>query len=514
MSEKQIIHNRFDPRTTKTVIVHDGRFHADDMLFVAMANIAAKKYKNSITVVRTSQLPTEYDKTTIVGDIGFGVYDHHQNIDGTDAIGTQEHSQGERMAASCGILYHEIKDLLFPGDSETKKVFEAFIDIIEHCDNTPDNNTFSDSINLLTPIDENEMEAATQKAALYCETVVNGFISAHEKECSGKTWAIPRVCSGIVPGVVEKRDARYWKASNQLKNKYKYVSFNNKLNMKLRSMDTYSLACGVLNQRTRQYWRDEIERNDLVQINEMERREKEDWPVAVKAMKNRTIEMDNYIPYGPYVKEIPALFVVLPSQRGGYTITILKTNTGKYRFDPSLLLQFEGCTFAANDKRFVFFDSKEKALAAAHTAGQTVDKYIEKYGFDAYRDIYGGCAYEYTGDFYQDLIAEDISLNMFVREFVKNPNNLTVAEYRAIQTAVVGNPYLVHAFCTHFNNDGDAMSWDFEKSVTEISGLTQDTLLTKLQNGRPWDAGFASYITSEAGDAMMRKIKPQKLPPK
>ena len=208
------------------------------------------------------------------------------------------------------------------------------------------------------------------------------------------------------------------------------------------------------------------------------------------------------------------MFVVLPSQRGGYTITILKTNTGKYRFDPTLLLQFDGCTFAANDKRFVFFETKEKALAAAHTAGQTVDKYIETYGFDAYRDIYGGCAYEYTGDFYQDLIAEDIALNMFIREFVKDTSNLTVAEYRAIQIAVVNNPYLVHAFCTHFNNDGENMSWDFNKSVTEIVGLTQETLLTRLANGRPWDAGLSNYIMSPQGDETMRKIRPQKLPRK
>ena len=48
----KIIENRFDPRNTKTVIIHDGRFHADDMLFAAMAMYAAEKYKNKLELKR------------------------------------------------------------------------------------------------------------------------------------------------------------------------------------------------------------------------------------------------------------------------------------------------------------------------------------------------------------------------------------------------------------------------------------------------------------------------------
>jgi uncharacterized UPF0160 family protein len=507
MSNESIINNRFDPRKTKTVIIHDGRFHADDVMFAAMAIIVAEKHRNKIQVIRTSQLPDKYSPDIIVGDVGMGVYDHHVGIDGTVAVGAQNNTE-DYLSAACGLLYRDIKDILFPGDSETKNVFAAFIDVIEHCDNTPDNNTFSDSINFFAPINDNQTDSAAINAINYCKAVISGFVEAHEKEKGGKRWAIPRVCSGIVPGIAEKRESRYWKASNQIKNRYKYVSFNNKTDMKLRAIDTYSLACGVLNQRRRQYWREEIEQNDALQVAEMERRDREVWPQALASMQSRTIFLDQYVPYGQYVKDIPALFVITPSQRGGYNVNILKTNTGKYRFEPDLLTKFNGCSFVANDKRFVFFDTKEQALKAAHTAGDTVGRYFDKYGFNAYRNIYGGLKDGYIGDFYQDLISEDIALNMYVREKVKNPDSMSVAEYRRLQLAVMGNPYLTHAFCVRFDGSGEEMRWTFDVSVADIPGLNQNNLWTKSRNGSSWDIGLQSYVNTPTGIELFKQVHP------
>jgi uncharacterized UPF0160 family protein len=507
MTEELIINNRFDPRNTKTVIIHDGRFHADDMMFAAMAIVAAEKSRNKIEIKRMNKLPEEYSPTTIAGDIGFGIYDHHSDINGVLATGAQGNTEDHTYAA-CGLLYQDIKEILFPGDSETKKVFEAFIDIIEHCDNTPDNNTFSDSINFFAPTNDSKSDEMATKAINYCKSVIMGFIDSHEKERGGKIWAIPRVCGGIVPGIDEKKDSRYWKANSQIKNRYKYISFNNKSPIKLRSMDTYSLACGVLNQRKRQYWREEIEKSDLEQIAEMDRREKEEWPKAVAAMKHRTIELENYVPYGQHVKDLSALFIVMPSQRGGYTVNLLKTNTGKYRFEPDLLLKFDGCSFVANDKRFVFFDTREQALTAAHTAGKTIDKYLDIHGFNAYRDIYGGCAKGYTGDFYQDLISEDIALNMYVRETVKDLNNLSVEDYRRLQIAIMDNEYLIHSFCVRFCNDGETMRWKLDASVTDIQGLNKDSLWKKNRSGSKWDMGLTNYLNTNRGMEVLLQVKP------
>lgn len=507
MTENLITRNKFDPQNTKTVIVHDGRFHADDMMFAAMATIAAGKYRNKIEIQRTGVIPSEYTQDVIVGDMGFGVYDHHTDIEGNPAFGSLYNTE-TYMAASCGLLYRDVKDILFNGDSETKKLFEALIDIIEHCDNTSDNNTFSDSINFLTPVDETKYDDQAALAIEYCKAVISGFMLAHEKEKSGKIWAVPKVCSGVVPGVPEKRDSRYWKASNQIKNKYKYISHNNESDVKLRSLDTYSLACGAMNDRSRQRWRGLIENSDREQIVEMERREREEWPKAVAEMQNRTILLENYFPYGPYVKGLSALFVVAPSQRGGYTVTALKTKNGKYRFNPDLLIRFEGCSFAANDKRFVFFDTKEHALKAAHTAGMAMDKYLSDRGFAAYRDIYGGCS-EYAGDFFQDLIGEDIALNIYAKEIIKDVGNLTMSDYRKLQVAVMGNPYLIHSFCSHFRSDGDKMRWD--DSVNVINTLSQknkEGLLQKDLDGHKWNSGLANFLKSNASRDIKHQVDP------
>lgn len=501
------VENRFDSRKTKTVIIHDGRFHADDMMFAALAITAAEKHKNKIEIKRLNSVPEEYDETIVIGDLGLGVYDHHVGLNGKDAIGIQVKDKNN-LPAACGLLYQDVKHIIFPGESETKNVFEAFINIIEHCDNTSDANTFSDSINFFSPIDDSEMDKMAELAIKYCKAVVCGFMEAHEKERNGKTWAVPRVCGGIVPGIEYKKDERYFKATNQVKNKYRYVSFHGEEDIKLRSMDTYSLACGVLNQRKRQYWRSMMEENDQLQIKDLEKREREDWPKALAAMEHLTIYLDKYIPYGKFVKELNALFVVIPSQRGGYTVNLLKTMTGKYRFDPNLLTQCKGCTFVANDQRFVFFDTKEHALQAAHMAGTATEKYLEQFGFDGYRDIYGGCARGYTDNFYQDLLCEDIALCMFVRDHVKNPNKLTLDEYRMLQIAVHGNSYLIHCFCVHFDSDEENMMWKTDIGVTEVKGINNKTLWTKNRKNKKWNMGLDSYLSLPQSIELWDKVFP------
>ena len=61
MSEKSIAYNKFDPRTTKIVYIHDGKFHADDMMFAALATVAADRARNKIEVIRVSSVPPNID---------------------------------------------------------------------------------------------------------------------------------------------------------------------------------------------------------------------------------------------------------------------------------------------------------------------------------------------------------------------------------------------------------------------------------------------------------------------
>ena len=504
---KTIIRNRFDAKKTKIVFIHDGRFHADDMMFAALAKVAAEKNKNNVEIKRVGEIPKEYREDAIAGDIGLGIYDHHADFDGTASLGCSYNTE-TRTVSACGLLYYDVKNILFPGDSETKRLFEALIDQIEHCDNTSDNNTFSDSIGFLTPADESKMDDAADIALMYCRAVILGFVESHKKEKSGKIWAIPKVCNGVVPGVADKRDIRYWKASTQIKNKYKYISFNGEKEIKLKAMDTYSLVCGALGHNKRLYWREIIETQDAEQLLEMEKREKEDWPRAVQSMQHRTIYLERYLPYGQYVKDVNALFVVLPSQRRGYNVSILKTNTGKFRFEPSLLLNFPGCFFTANDNRFVAFETKEQAIEAAHQCGKTVSRYLEKYGVNGYRNIYGGCLKEYTGDLYQDIISENVALNMFVKENIKNVNSLSVDEFHMLQIIAAANPYLKHIFCVRFKNDGENMRWNLE-ATSVFEGLTEETLWTKNTNGMKWNMGLDSFLMTERGAFLVNKLFPK-----
>ena len=97
MSEKSIAYNKFDPRTTKIVYIHDGKFHADDMMFAALATVAADRARNKIEVIRVSSVPTEYRPDAIAGDIGLGIYDHHADVDGVKAKGMEKETATRKL---------------------------------------------------------------------------------------------------------------------------------------------------------------------------------------------------------------------------------------------------------------------------------------------------------------------------------------------------------------------------------------------------------------------------------
>lgn len=507
--ENKNVNNRLDMNKTNTILIHDGRFHADDMLFAAMASTVLETTGREIYIKRVNKVPDAYSEHILVGDLGYGVYDHHVSNDGVAAIGCEKNTETRTVSAS-GLLYDDIKDILFPGDSETKLVFGALIDIIEHCDNTSDSNTFSDAINYLTPVNEDEVNDKAPMVIKFCKDVVKGFILAHKKEKEGKAWAVPKVIRGIVPGIDEKKEERYWKPSAQVKARYKYISFNDEQEIKVKSTDTYSIACSVLNQQKRLRWKAEIEAVDAAQQEEMKKREVEYWPTVLNSMVNKTLFMDKYFPYGQHIKEISALFIVMPSQRGGYNVHFLKTSNGKYRFSPDLMMDYEGRMFVANDKRFISFDTKEHALTAAHMSGRMAETYLEEGGLDAYRNVYGGILKEeYTGDFFKDLISESIALNMYLKDTVKDLNNLSVEDYRRLQICIADNPYLIHTFCLRFDNSGEKMRWLFDKSVTDIEGLSKETLATRTITGKDWDFGILDFLKTERGIKLWNKVFPQ-----
>ena len=111
-------------------------------------------------------------------------------------------------------------------------------------------------------------------------------------------------------------------------------------------------------------------------------------------------------------------------------------------------------------------------------------------------------------DFMQTLIAEDIAFNMFARDKIKNLNSISVDEYRTLQIAAMDNPYLIHAFCVHFQTDGETMSWKADAQVG-TPNLNKDNLLTKTQRGTAWNMGLDSFLKSPNGQNRYLQIHPE-----
>ena len=105
-----------------TVVVHSGTFHLDDVLFVAMAQLA--RTFNSLpllTVVRSNRVQPEWtlENGYLVGDVGNGQYDHH---DATPKL----RENGEPYAAA-GLLFRDLWQSLGLSESAFLTIDKEFI---------------------------------------------------------------------------------------------------------------------------------------------------------------------------------------------------------------------------------------------------------------------------------------------------------------------------------------------------------------------------------------------------
>lgn len=130
------------PQISK-LVVHDGVFHADDVLCAAMA----RSLNPDVWIQRTRRLdPMDIELNgngVYIADVGDGKYDHHQ----PDAAVRED---GAKYAA-CGLLYEEWKDALF-NTKEGQKYFEdTYVKPIEVTDNGGERNMLSHAIGGLNP---------------------------------------------------------------------------------------------------------------------------------------------------------------------------------------------------------------------------------------------------------------------------------------------------------------------------------------------------------------------------
>lgn len=129
-------------RKIRRVVVHAGRFHADDVFSAAMLLMI---YPDA-EILRVFDVSEELsnDDKTIVADIGYGRYDHHQ----PDA---ETRSDGNRYSA-CGLVFRDFKQILFDGNPDAADSFEKkFIIPVEIDDNGGAGNPLSRTIYSFNP---------------------------------------------------------------------------------------------------------------------------------------------------------------------------------------------------------------------------------------------------------------------------------------------------------------------------------------------------------------------------
>lgn len=113
----------------KKIIVHGGKFHADDLLCVAMAKVITSgvisyERKNTITF---EDLDGFNKGEVIICDIGGGKYDHHQ----ADA----EVKENGHKYAACGLFYKDFASALFPDEDSINLFRQKYIEEVEEVDN-------------------------------------------------------------------------------------------------------------------------------------------------------------------------------------------------------------------------------------------------------------------------------------------------------------------------------------------------------------------------------------------
>lgn len=157
------------------IVVHAGKFHSDDVFSVAMVLLCHPDAE----IIRINQVTEEMklDDRTIVADIGEGKYDHHQ----PDA---ECRENGDKYAA-CGLLYRELRSILFGKNAVAADNFERnYILPIERDDNGIALNPLSEAISAFNPNwdSDNDYDEAFAYAVRFAQGIILREIRKAEAE--------------------------------------------------------------------------------------------------------------------------------------------------------------------------------------------------------------------------------------------------------------------------------------------------------------------------------------------
>ena len=114
---------------------HAGKFHTDDVFATALLQIL----RPDIKITRGFVVPDDFDG--IVYDVGFGMFDHHQE--------PRECRPNGVPYAAFGLLWRVLGPGLV-GERQARLIDENFIQPLDLNDNTGEQNSLCDAIGFLT----------------------------------------------------------------------------------------------------------------------------------------------------------------------------------------------------------------------------------------------------------------------------------------------------------------------------------------------------------------------------
>ena len=144
---------------------HAGKFHADDVFATALLQIL----RPDIKITRGFVVPDDFDG--IVYDIGFGMFDHHQEPRETRPNGIPY--------AAFGLLWRVLGPGLV-GERQARLIDENFIQPLDLNDNTGEQNSLCDAIGFFNPVwdSKEDQDACFFKAVAVAKQILENQIES------------------------------------------------------------------------------------------------------------------------------------------------------------------------------------------------------------------------------------------------------------------------------------------------------------------------------------------------
>lgn len=316
-------------------LTHPAKFHADDILSACLLRLV----NPNIEIVRSNVIPTDF--SGIVFDIGLGDYDHHQ-------FDAKVRESGIKYAAF-GLLWKDLS-YLFMDDIHAELFDAAFISEIDRCDNGPDTNLLSSSLELFNPTwNSGENPDIQFEKAVGVFTVVLRSLIQHFK----KSTFVPRYCADMDDCLKKAFETIYFKVTNKsidipyfadmsdIWEGHHYLitpiegpdfferTFLGQVNRTYGKLKTtpFILAMTCLSKKDRTNTLIEIMERRFFNINSIEPARKKCEEIYIKSKRKDLIILDKYMPYDSITENHEVIkAIVFPSDRKGYTILCANMN--------------------------------------------------------------------------------------------------------------------------------------------------------------------------------------------